>query len=313
MKSMMKATGMVALSVLLASNAALAHSDSSNYTGNGCGKCTNKRDGYRPYTKGLYSTYYNSLSSYYTHYATQKSGMGADPQYVQYLYDKAARAQKGQTRVAYVANGCQGKEDLRNARKMLVANSTRHNKGMHPHELAAAHFYYDCWATGVKYGSTCTQCRDHFYKHINNLINAGTSDENDLSVAQSKRLTHYLENRHLVGSLYFAFDKYKQPLNSDTESILACAAMMAEKGYILILSGNADSTGTKLYNSDLSSRRAKTVRHMLMGKGVSAEGIDLVTFGESRVTSEYGCSTYDKSANRRVEIYAVKKQTECGR
>jgi outer membrane protein OmpA-like peptidoglycan-associated protein len=145
------------------------------------------------------------------------------------------------------------------------------------------------------------------------VLNDRASYGDDLSIAQSRRLETYFDNCHLVGTIYFPFDNYSHILNSDKEAILANATILAGKNRELIVVGYADTVGTKNYNIDLSVRRAKTVKKALVKyNGVDADSVDVVAFGESKVSKEFGRTTFEDSANRRVEIYAVKKQTECG-
>jgi len=304
MKSIVKSIGTIAIAFLMSSNTVLACD---------CGS-KSRHSGYKPYQKGLDNSYYSELSSYYSRYAAIASSKGLDPREVDYFYKKAGKAQKRQVSVEPASSKSQDYNALKNARALLVKNTNKRTMGMYPTQLAAAHFYYDCWASSYKFGGDHLNCMKKFYKHINVVVNDEAAYSDDLSINQSKRLEKYFDKSHLVGVMYFPFDNYTRVLNTDKEAIVQDAAIKAGKDYELIVVGYADKVGTKNYNIDLSVHRAKTVKALLNKRGVRVEGVDVVAFGESKVSPDYGVTTYDDSANRRVEIYAVKKGTTgCGR
>lgn len=61
--------------------------------------------------------------------------------------------------------------------------------------------------------------------------------------------------------------------------------------------GHADDCGTSDYNLTLSEQRAEAIRHYMTFKGVKADQIETINFGDSRPIS------VDPSLNRRVEIH----------
>ena len=67
------------------------------------------------------------------------------------------------------------------------------------------------------------------------------------------------------------------------------------------IEGHTDSTGSAATNTELSLRRAITVRDYLIGQGVPAPRIDVDGFGPDRPVADN--STADgRARNRRVEI-----------
>lgn len=71
-------------------------------------------------------------------------------------------------------------------------------------------------------------------------------------------------------------------------------------------SGHTDSIGTEEYNQKLSEGRAESVKAYMVKKGVSANRIDTVGYGESRPMADNATSE-GRELNRRVEICTVLK------
>lgn len=71
-------------------------------------------------------------------------------------------------------------------------------------------------------------------------------------------------------------------------------------------SGHTDSTGTEEYNQKLSEGRAESVKAYMVKKGVSANRIDTIGYGESRPMAD-NTTSEGRELNRRVEICTVLK------
>ncbi|MCB1832791.1 MAG: OmpA family protein, partial [Geminicoccaceae bacterium] len=67
--------------------------------------------------------------------------------------------------------------------------------------------------------------------------------------------------------------------------------------------GHTDSTGATDYNQGLSERRAQSVLDYLTGKGVEAERLTAVGFGENRPIASNDTEE-GRAQNRRVEIHS---------
>ena len=101
--------------------------------------------------------------------------------------------------------------------------------------------------------------------------------------------------------LYFAYDS--DEMDADLLPIVQQWAdyMAAHPKAKVRLEGHADERGTPEYNVALGERRAKAVRVALIKRGVKAEQISIVSFGEERPAA----AGHDESAwqkNRRVEL-----------
>lgn len=65
--------------------------------------------------------------------------------------------------------------------------------------------------------------------------------------------------------------------------------------------GHTDSTGSEEYNMDLSTRRANSVKNLLVQRGVADSRIEVVGFGESMSVASNDTEA-GRQKNRRVEI-----------
>ena len=103
--------------------------------------------------------------------------------------------------------------------------------------------------------------------------------------------------------VHFKFDSAN--LTSEAKSILdgALSAIQSNASQNLQVEGHTDSTGSELYNQDLSERRAQSVVDYLVSKGVNSSRLTAKGFGESSPVSSNDTSE-SRAQNRRVEIYA---------
>ena len=67
------------------------------------------------------------------------------------------------------------------------------------------------------------------------------------------------------------------------------------------IQGHTDSIGTEAYNEKLGMRRADSVKNYLVDKGVTAENLSTVSFGESNPVADNGTKE-GRAMNRRVEF-----------
>ncbi|TDY01673.1 peptidoglycan-associated lipoprotein Pal [Thiohalophilus thiocyanatoxydans] len=101
--------------------------------------------------------------------------------------------------------------------------------------------------------------------------------------------------------IYFDFDS-SRITDEQREVIDAHADFLSRNPDVeVVLEGHTDERGTREYNLALGERRAQSVEQLLQVQGVSAEQIEVISFGEERPAA----MGHDESAwrlNRRVEI-----------
>ena len=67
------------------------------------------------------------------------------------------------------------------------------------------------------------------------------------------------------------------------------------------IEGHADERGSRAYNLALGEKRAETIKEIMLINGVSAEAMEVVSYGEESPKIE-GADEETYSLNRRVEI-----------
>jgi outer membrane protein OmpA-like peptidoglycan-associated protein len=78
----------------------------------------------------------------------------------------------------------------------------------------------------------------------------------------------------------------------------------------ILVKGHTDSTGSEVYNQDLSERRAKSVKNYLIDRGVAGQRVTSIGFGES-MPVDSNETLEGRQRNRRVEI-EIKPRPETG-
>jgi outer membrane protein OmpA-like peptidoglycan-associated protein len=69
----------------------------------------------------------------------------------------------------------------------------------------------------------------------------------------------------------------------------------------ILVEGHTDSLGSETYNQQLSERRANSVKNLLVQRGVQADRINILGYGESRPVATNN-TPEGRQLNRRVEI-----------
>lgn len=102
-------------------------------------------------------------------------------------------------------------------------------------------------------------------------------------------------------TVFYLFDQVRLTAESkqDIEAIKHHVATFPAPE--VIVTGHADRVGTMAYNDELSLRRAKQVRDLLVTVGIDAERIEIVARGE-REPQIPTPDNVSESRNRRVEI-----------
>ena len=82
--------------------------------------------------------------------------------------------------------------------------------------------------------------------------------------------------------VHFALDRYD--LSPEAEATLRQQAALLQNypQIVITIQGHADERGTREYNLALGERRADAVRNYLMALGVSADRIQVISYGKER-------------------------------
>lgn len=129
------------------------------------------------------------------------------------------------------------------------------------------------------------------------------SNSNELGTPQNPtNLTSVGEPIPELQNVHFALD-------SDELEEAALATLTKNNDYLasnqslgVVLRGHCDDTGTSEYNTALGERRASNVREWLIKKGISADRMQTISFGEDMPLVE-GTDEAARAQNRRVEFF----------
>lgn len=110
-------------------------------------------------------------------------------------------------------------------------------------------------------------------ENSDNVVTYYPSDANEDSMAA-------LEAR--MQSIYFAFDKFDiSEAAAEKMTDNAGLANSEASAYNIKIEGNCDEWGSDEYNFALGLKRAKAARDVLVGSGMNADRISMVSYGES--------------------------------
>jgi len=95
------------------------------------------------------------------------------------------------------------------------------------------------------------------------------------------RPSEFADNANLK-DVHFDFDKYD--IRADAARILEANAtwLKANPGNLVLIEGHCDERGTAEYNLALGERRAKSTMNFLVGQGVAASRISVISYGKER-------------------------------
>ena len=113
-------------------------------------------------------------------------------------------------------------------------------------------------------------------------------------------------DKFVLENIYYDFDKHF--IRKDAALILdKLVATMRDNPTLKIeLSSHTDSRGTKKYNEDLSSRRAKAAVEYIISRGIARDRLVAKGYGENRLVNKcsdgVSCTPAEHQANRRTEV-----------
>lgn len=121
-----------------------------------------------------------------------------------------------------------------------------------------------------------------------------------------------LDNYHVVNEAAVQFGVNKSNLTKNAKAELDQLARNAPnvKGYIFVIEGHTDSTGSAAHNDTLSNRRADAVvRHLVANNNIPAFRVYVVGLGEKSPVGSNKTS-HGRSKNRRAEVKLMSNSAE---
>ena len=115
-----------------------------------------------------------------------------------------------------------------------------------------------------------------------------TRDGDNIMLNMPGNITFATNSSDLNGNFFSVLDSVSLVLNEYDKTVVE-------------LAGHTDSTGSDQYNQSLSERRAGTVSAYLNNKGINANRLLTVGYGEAYPIADNG-SESGRDANRRVEL-----------
>lgn len=188
---------------------------------------------------------------------------------------------------------------LEQARADLLALLTEKNRNGRPAVAADAQFYFDCWLNRQEKGRGAEEtayCQKHFQDRIDELKDVGF--ENTLRAMGEL-------GPEIDTTSYIVFFDWGQALITEAGGMVVdevVKTLAAQDHYEVVLNSHTDTSGSSLYNMQLSQRRADAVKARLVAGGVAENAIKTFAFGESDLTVKTKDGIKEK-ANRRVEIF----------
>ena len=113
----------------------------------------------------------------------------------------------------------------------------------------------------------------------------------------------------ILKNILYDFDQYQLTESAKRELDSLSIHMKKYPGITIELSAHTDSRGSEIYNQFLSEKRAAAARDYLVKKGINAQRIEAIGYGESRMINNCpdgsGCDEKLHAQNRRTEVKVI--------
>lgn len=174
--------------------------------------------------------------------------------------------------------------ELTSARAMLTKalGSKRYTAA----SLAEAQAKFDCWMEQQEENiqpDHIAECKIEFYEALKKMTGK--------KVAVVKEAFR----------VYFDHDSSVVTAGEMDTVAKVAAALAAQPGTVVLLTGNADTTGNAGYNAGLSKRRASAVKAKLVAAGVDASRVQMLAKGEHNLLVPTADGVRE-AKNRRVDV-----------
>ncbi len=196
-------------------------------------------------------------------------------------------------------------EEVSVARKRLELLLNPRVKDHLPIQLAHLSMLYDCWLENEQKPWSLgglSRCKTRFLRlalEIEEYM-ANLKPKKEVKIIQIK------EPEFRKFDIFFDFDSYKFNSNANREFFELLEYLEKLNGnFRILLAGNTDRRGKKIYNANLARRRVLVTQKMLMKNGVPKDLIEIDSFGENNpriITKDNKRNKY----NRLVGVYVLK-------
>lgn len=140
------------------------------------------------------------------------------------------------------------------------------------------------------------------------LMTPGFDKLGEPIVIAGQTITESLKEGDIIQmrDIFYDFDKYyiRGDASPDLDRLVGLMQQFASMK--IELSSHTDSRGTTQYNDQLSANRAKSAKEYLIKKGIAADRITAVGYGENRLQNNCRdgatCNEYEHQRNRRTEV-----------
>jgi outer membrane protein OmpA-like peptidoglycan-associated protein len=147
------------------------------------------------------------------------------------------------------------------------------------------------------------EAKDYFFQNQDfTLMTSDDGKTKSLTVVMKK--AKQMEIRPLR-NVYFGFDKVTLTPASYIEIDKLYNMMKNSPNMYIEIAGHTDFLGSDAYNKDLSQKRANAVKNALVKKGISAERIKAVGYGEEHPLATNDDESEGRELNRRTEFIII--------
>lgn len=153
-------------------------------------------------------------------------------------------------------------------------------------------------AKGARYALYINK-RDYLFKSLSfDFINEQSSEPIIINIELEKVKAGSIT---VLNNIFFEFDKYDLAPNSIPELDKVVRFLLNDTKASIEIGGHTDSTGSNVYNQQLSERRASTVAAYLIKKGIPPKRVFFKGYGSSQPIAPNSTETGQK-INRRIEF-----------
>ncbi len=140
---------------------------------------------------------------------------------------------------------------------------------------------------------------------------SGEGEGYDMVIVEKESMTQYIQANAMFDkinsgdalTLYINFESGKSAIKSDSQTIIDELYKMLNSNPTLkiTIEGHTDNVGNPASNKTLSEQRANSVKTSLVNKGISADRVKCLGFGQDKPIDDNSTEN-GKAKNRRVEI-----------